>query len=142
MCGSSLFEYVHQQDHVELAEHLGLSLPGATTMPSPGSASDEGSSTSTANTPRALTPPLPAERERRTFADYQGKTQSWNFFFSINVFFLKKIFWGEGWEVTKTNQIHIWQIIKVKLNEVFKKKLIWGGGAESNKKIHISHIRK
>ena len=113
MCGSSLFEYVHQQDHVELAEHLGLSLPGATTMPSPGSASDEGSSTSTANTPRALTPPLPAERERRTFADYQGKTQSCSFFFNINVCF----FFGGGGN--KKNQIHILQIIKVKLNQEF-----------------------
>ena len=27
MAGSSIFDYVHQQDHPELAEHLGLGLP-------------------------------------------------------------------------------------------------------------------
>ncbi|XP_070180063.1 protein trachealess-like [Littorina saxatilis] len=44
MTGSSVLDYVHQQDHSELAEHLGLGIPQASSsgVPSPGS-SDEGS---------------------------------------------------------------------------------------------------
>lgn len=48
--GSSIFDYVHVQDHQELAEHLGLSFPhgsNSSGVPSPGSQSDEGSAPST-----------------------------------------------------------------------------------------------
>ncbi|XP_071078929.1 protein trachealess-like isoform X1 [Haliotis cracherodii] len=59
MTGSSVFDYVHQQDHPELAEQLGLCLPqniSGSNIPSPGSTSDEGSCTS--NAPRSGSPPL------------------------------------------------------------------------------------
>jgi len=52
MTGSSVFDYIHQQDHAELAEQLGLGLahgPGAN-VPSP-SGSEDGSSSSTTNNP-------------------------------------------------------------------------------------------
>jgi hypothetical protein len=52
MTGSSVFDYIHQQDHAELAEQLNLGLahgPGAN-VPSP-SGSDDGSSHSTTNNP-------------------------------------------------------------------------------------------
>jgi neuronal PAS domain-containing protein 1/3 len=41
MAGSSIFDYVHQGDHAEVAEQLGLSLTGHHGMSSP-SSSDEG----------------------------------------------------------------------------------------------------
>ncbi|XP_035703736.1 protein trachealess isoform X3 [Folsomia candida] len=52
MTGSSIFDYIHQQDHAELAEQLNLGLstgPGAN-IPSP-SESEDGSSHSTTNNP-------------------------------------------------------------------------------------------
>lgn len=57
MAGSSFFDYVHQQDHPELAEHLGLSLPQSSSsgVPSPGS-SDDGSPTP-GSSQRCVTPP-------------------------------------------------------------------------------------
>ncbi|XP_021339353.1 protein trachealess-like isoform X2 [Mizuhopecten yessoensis] len=57
--GSSIFDYVHVQDHQELAEHLGLGFPHTSSSsgaPSPGSQSDEGSAPST---PCVLSSPLP-----------------------------------------------------------------------------------
>lgn len=53
MTGSSVFDYIHQQDHQELAEQLNLGLstgPGANGPPSP-SGSEDGSSHSTTNNP-------------------------------------------------------------------------------------------
>uniref|UniRef100_T1JJ64 PAS domain-containing protein n=1 Tax=Strigamia maritima TaxID=126957 RepID=T1JJ64_STRMM len=48
MTGSSVFDYIHQQDHAELAEQLGIALTQGQPYPSPGSTvSDEGSSSST-----------------------------------------------------------------------------------------------
>ncbi|GIY06320.1 protein trachealess [Caerostris darwini] len=59
MTGSSVFDYIHQQDHAELAEQLGINLSQPQTVASsPGSvASDEGSSSSTS------TPTLDRPRE-------------------------------------------------------------------------------
>lgn len=37
MTGSSVFDYVHHADHVEIAEQLGLSLSNQNSMPSPSS---------------------------------------------------------------------------------------------------------
>ncbi|GBL78272.1 Protein trachealess [Araneus ventricosus] len=64
MTGSSVFDYIHQQDHAELAEQLGINLAQSQSQnmaPSPGSvASDDGSSSSAAgaSTPN-LDRPLP-----------------------------------------------------------------------------------
>ena len=71
MAGSSIFDYVHQKDHQELSEQLGLVAPSGNgtpaDMPSPGSASDEGSTTTTTtnnnNTSRSQTPPIPERGE-------------------------------------------------------------------------------
>ena len=70
MAGSSIFDYVHQKDHQELSEQLGLVAPSGNgtppDMPSPGSASDEGSTTTTNNnnnTSRSQTPPIPERGE-------------------------------------------------------------------------------
>ncbi|XP_075984441.1 PAS domain-containing protein trachealess isoform X6 [Anticarsia gemmatalis] len=52
MTGSSIFDYVHQADHAEIAEQLGLSLtgrPGQTGLNSPASGSEEGSQHGTNN---------------------------------------------------------------------------------------------
>lgn len=53
MTGSSIFDYVHHQDHSEVAEHLGLSLAnGHQGMASPSSgASDEGGGSQGTNNP-------------------------------------------------------------------------------------------
>ncbi|XP_064621303.1 protein trachealess-like isoform X2 [Lineus longissimus] len=56
MEGSSIFDYVHVQDHNELSDQLGLCMPPAAPMPSPGS--DEGS----ASSQRAQSPSPLAER--------------------------------------------------------------------------------
>ncbi|KAK3092406.1 hypothetical protein FSP39_002413 [Pinctada imbricata] len=58
MTGSSIFDYVHVQDHSELVDQLGLGIShgGSSGVPSPGSQSDEGSAPST---PRCVTPPTP-----------------------------------------------------------------------------------
>jgi hypothetical protein len=37
MTGSSIFDYVHLNDHAEIAEQLGLSLTGQSGLASPGS---------------------------------------------------------------------------------------------------------
>ncbi|XP_023939041.1 protein trachealess isoform X3 [Bicyclus anynana] len=52
MTGSSIFDYVHQADHAEIAEQLGLSLAGrsgGTGLNSPASGSEEGSQHGTNN---------------------------------------------------------------------------------------------
>ncbi|XP_026735918.1 protein trachealess-like [Trichoplusia ni] len=52
MTGSSIFDYVHQADHAEIAEQLGLSLtgrPGGAGLNSPASGSEEGSQHGTNN---------------------------------------------------------------------------------------------
>lgn len=52
MTGSSIFDYVHHQDHSEVAEHLGLSLANGQGMASPSSgASDEGGGSQGTNNP-------------------------------------------------------------------------------------------
>ncbi|XP_074662483.1 protein trachealess-like [Tubulanus polymorphus] len=50
MAGSCVFDYVHQQDHPELAEQLGLCLPHSTSMPSPSSGSEAGAATTSSAT--------------------------------------------------------------------------------------------
>lgn len=45
MTGSSVFDYVHQQDHSEMAEQLGLGLSQGSGIGSP-QGSDEGTSSS------------------------------------------------------------------------------------------------
>lgn len=51
MTGSSIFDYVHQADHGEVAEQLGLSLAGrgGAGLNSPASGSEEGSQHGTNN---------------------------------------------------------------------------------------------
>lgn len=51
MTGSSIFDYVHQNDHAEIAEQLGLSLAGrgGAGLSSPASGSEEGSQHGTNN---------------------------------------------------------------------------------------------
>lgn len=44
MTGSSIFEYIHQADHAEVAEQLGITLSSYTGMASP-SSSDEATGT-------------------------------------------------------------------------------------------------
>ncbi|KAJ8308278.1 hypothetical protein KUTeg_013152 [Tegillarca granosa] len=58
MTGSSVFDYVHHQDHQELADQLGLGFPltSPTNVPSPDSQSEDGSAPPT---PRSSTPPSP-----------------------------------------------------------------------------------
>lgn len=51
MTGSSVFDYIHHQDHNELAEQLGLGLSQGQNLPSPGSGSEESSSTAGTNNP-------------------------------------------------------------------------------------------
>lgn len=51
MTGSSIFDYVHHQDHSEMAEQLGLGLSQGQSMASPGSGSEEGASTTGTNNP-------------------------------------------------------------------------------------------
>lgn len=48
MAGSSIFDYVHQADHAEVAEQLGLSLSSQSGMTSP-TGSEEGNSSGTMN---------------------------------------------------------------------------------------------
>lgn len=49
MAGSSIFDYVHHGDHVELAEQLGLGLTGLAQGLSSPSSSDEGTHGGTMN---------------------------------------------------------------------------------------------
>lgn len=52
MTGSSIFDYIHHQDHSEVAEHLGLSLSNGQGLASPSSgASDEGGGNHGTNNP-------------------------------------------------------------------------------------------
>lgn len=52
MTGSSIFDYIHHQDHSEVAEHLGLSLANGQGLASPSSgASDEGGGNQGTNNP-------------------------------------------------------------------------------------------
>lgn len=51
MTGSSIFDYVHQQDHSEVAEQLGLGLSQGQNLASPGSGSEEGASSTGTNNP-------------------------------------------------------------------------------------------
>ncbi|CAG9759323.1 unnamed protein product [Ceutorhynchus assimilis] len=51
MTGSSIFDYIHHQDHSEIAEQLGLGLTQGQSMASPGSGSEESGSTAGTNNP-------------------------------------------------------------------------------------------
>lgn len=51
MTGSSIFDYIHHQDHSEIAEQLGLGLSQGQSMASPGSGSEESGSTAGTNNP-------------------------------------------------------------------------------------------
>lgn len=51
MTGSSVFDYVHHQDHAEIAEQLGLSLSSTAGMASPASGHSEESSSHGTNNP-------------------------------------------------------------------------------------------
>lgn len=49
MAGSSIFDYVHQGDHAEVAEQLGLSLTGHSQGMSSPTSSDDGTTHGTMN---------------------------------------------------------------------------------------------
>lgn len=49
MAGSSIFDYVHQGDHAEVAEQLGLSLTGHSQGMASPSSSDDGTHGGTMN---------------------------------------------------------------------------------------------
>lgn len=51
MTGSSIFDYIHHQDHSEIAEQLGLGLSQGQNLASPGSGSEESTSTAGTNNP-------------------------------------------------------------------------------------------
>lgn len=52
MTGSSIFDYVHQQDHAEIAEQLGLGLASNQNMASPSSGiSEDGGANQGTNNP-------------------------------------------------------------------------------------------
>lgn len=51
MTGSSVFDYIHHQDHSEIAEQLGLGLTQGQSLASPGSGSEESTSTAGTNNP-------------------------------------------------------------------------------------------
>lgn len=51
MTGSSIFDYIHHQDHTEIAEQLGLGLSQGQNLASPGSGSEESTSTAGTNNP-------------------------------------------------------------------------------------------
>lgn len=52
MTGSSIFDYIHHQDHAEMAEQLGLGLAQGQNLASPSSAgSEEGTSNTGTNNP-------------------------------------------------------------------------------------------
>ncbi|XP_030748673.1 protein trachealess isoform X3 [Sitophilus oryzae] len=55
MTGSSIFDYIHHQDHTEIAEQLGLGLSQGQNLASPGSGSEESSSTAGTNNPDVST---------------------------------------------------------------------------------------
>nr|XP_037274189.1 LOW QUALITY PROTEIN: protein trachealess-like [Rhipicephalus microplus] len=71
MTGSSVFDYVHHQDHAELAEQLGINLSQSVSSPSGGSGgSDDGSST-----PNSLDRPAPV-MTLSSSAAYKGLERS------------------------------------------------------------------
>lgn len=49
MTGSSIFDYVHQEDHAEIAEQLGLSLSTASGRSSPTPSNENDSNNGTMN---------------------------------------------------------------------------------------------
>lgn len=51
MTGSSIFDYIHHQDHSEIAEQLGLGLSQNQSLASPESGSEESTSTAGTNNP-------------------------------------------------------------------------------------------
>lgn len=52
MTGSSVFDYIHHQDHAEMAEQLGLGLAQGQSLASPSSAgSEEGAANAGTNNP-------------------------------------------------------------------------------------------
>lgn len=51
MSGSSIFDYIHQNDHAEMAEQLGLGLSQSQGLSSPASGTDDVNSTSGTNNP-------------------------------------------------------------------------------------------
>jgi hypothetical protein len=55
MAGSSIFDYVHQGDHAEVAEQLGLSLTGHSQGMASPSSSDDGTTHGTMNPDGNLT---------------------------------------------------------------------------------------
>ncbi|CAH1153285.1 unnamed protein product [Phaedon cochleariae] len=55
MTGSSIFDYIHHQDHSEIAEQLGLGLSQNQSLASPESGSEESSSTAGTNNPDVST---------------------------------------------------------------------------------------
>jgi neuronal PAS domain-containing protein 1/3 len=55
MTGSSVFDYIHHQDHSEMAEQLGLGLAQGQNLASPGSGSEESASTAGTNNPDVST---------------------------------------------------------------------------------------
>ncbi|KAH1029460.1 protein trachealess isoform X5 [Dendroctonus ponderosae] len=55
MTGSSIFDYIHQQDHSEIAEQLGLGLSQGQNLASPGSGSEESGSATGTNNPDVST---------------------------------------------------------------------------------------
>ncbi|XP_076260899.1 PAS domain-containing protein trachealess isoform X8 [Rhynchophorus ferrugineus] len=55
MTGSSIFDYIHHQDHSEIAEQLGLGLSQGQNLASPGSGSEESNSTAGTNNPDVST---------------------------------------------------------------------------------------
>nr|XP_023012829.1 protein trachealess isoform X3 [Leptinotarsa decemlineata] len=56
MTGSSIFDYIHHQDHSEIAEQLGLGLSQSQSLASPESGSEESSSTAGTNNPDVQNP--------------------------------------------------------------------------------------
>ncbi|KAG5898842.1 hypothetical protein JTB14_014271 [Gonioctena quinquepunctata] len=55
MTGSSIFDYIHHQDHAEIAEQLGLGLSQSQSLASPESGSEESTSTAGTNNPDVST---------------------------------------------------------------------------------------
>ena len=60
MCGSSIFDYIHSQDHAEFAEHTGLTLSNGRPLASPG---EENAGPVGTHNPDG-TPPSTAPRDR------------------------------------------------------------------------------
>ncbi|KAJ8986237.1 hypothetical protein NQ317_009943 [Molorchus minor] len=55
MTGSSIFDYIHHADHSEIADQLGLGLSQGQNLASPGSGSEESTSTAGTNNPDVAT---------------------------------------------------------------------------------------